>query len=1008
MNETINLLWHSLQERSRAIEMNMNPLERKRTGSYYTSVSLTDIMMHELVSKIIIGDKPIEQYRFLEPCVGTGNFVFSYLNELKKLNIDEVTAYQVIKNIYVADINEAAINGYTASLKDLVYTYWGIKLDKAYFDTHVGAGLLVDVRSEKLKYTSLWDVFDKKIIGGGFDIVVTNPPYKNLKAERSQYINDSEYELDKNKYESIPKLLSNKFRCCMDGVLNLYKLFVEEIIDKYTNKDAYVSLLVPASILSDKTCTKLRTHILRDMNLISVKIINEGNKFIDAKQALSAVLIHKGEKTQTVKITKDYCKLPEKTVSVDIKDIADENTGNAIFAINEIEYRELKKLRKFPVVRDLKFISNLRGELDLTANKRFITCNNTGYKLLRGRNIDYYKLSEKYEFEFVEEKFVKSTKKSSYIMLDRIACQQVVNMHKKRRITFAFAPKNYVLGNSCNFISVSENDCGIDIYNILGLFNTKIIDWFFKLTSSNNHVNNYEIDCFPVPVNCKYLKEISEVVQNYLKTKDNRLIDRIENLARKAYGLDLKIEEENKPSKDVVITYLNDMSSFVGGLTYEKAERILKGEIPIGEHVNELTKFEMNVVEGITVKYKGIYNGWLLNHTTSKLSDLDLEMIKAIPPGGNWKDIPKETVSKSKRLKRIAETGGRTTLYGRIDYKKPSYTITTYFNRPGNGTYVHPVHQRVLSVREAARFQTFKDDYYFFGNKTQLLKQVGNAVPTIFAYQIARKIKEKTNCSTSIDLFCGAGGMTAGFKAAGIKCLLSNDIEESACITLKINNPEISVLCGDITQEETKSAIYQVTKEQEVDIICGGPPCQGFSLAGFRSEQDPRNQLFREFVDIVKRVNPKVIVFENVEGILSYQGGKTYREVHALFAELGYQTEGRSLMASDFAVPQRRKRVIIICTRRDLNIRPAELFPVPITVGKSQQVTAEETILDLEDVECGEKAKYTSSYNSEILRFFKGSLSYEDYIDAKIRNLEHQDVGFIVGADGQLSLKNIV
>ena len=83
-------------------------------------------------------------------------------------------------------------------------------------------------------------------------------------------------------------------------------------------------------------------------------------------------------------------------------------------------------------------------------------------------------------------------------------------------------------------------------------------------------------------------------------------------------------------------------------------------------------------------------------------------------------------------------------------------------------------------------------------------------------------------------------------------------------------------------------------------------------MAGFRSEDDPRNQLFREFVDIVKRVSPKVIVFENVEGLLSYQGGKTYREVHTLFTELGYNTEGRILMASDYAVPQKRKRVIII------------------------------------------------------------------------------------------------
>ena len=285
-----------------------------------------------------------------------------------------------------------------------------------------------------------------------------------------------------------------------------------------------------------------------------------------------------------------------------------------------------------------------------------------------------------------------------------------------------------------------------------------------------------------------------------------------------------------------------------------------------------------------------------------------------------------------------------------------------------------------MSVREAARFQSFRDDYYFFGNKSQVLKQVGNAVPTLLAYQIGKKIRDLTGCNKSIDLFCGAGGMTVGFKAAGIYSLISNDIEESACTTLKINNPEIEVLCGDITKEETKNKLEEVACTRGADIICGGPPCQGFSMAGYRDDNDPRNQLFREFVDIVKRVNPKVIVFENVEGLLSFQGGKTYNEVHELFSELGYKTEGRTLLASEYGVPQRRKRVIIICTRNDLEIDPIDLFPSPITIDNNQ-VTAKETISDLENVDCTEDAKYLKVLESDILKFFKGKISYEEYIN---------------------------
>ncbi len=452
--------------------------------------------------------------------------------------------------------------------------------------------------------------------------------------------------------------------------------------------------------------------------------------------------------------------------------------------------------------------------------------------------------------------------------------------------------------------------------------------------------------------------------------------------------------------------YTDAIKHILPQITSEQACKIVTGQLKIEDFFDEISNFNMNVAQGITKKYMALLRGKVLNHTTFKLSDLDMEMIKSVPPGGSWKDIPMETVEKSKRLKRITQTGGRTTLYGRIDYDKPSYTITTYFNRPGNGTYVHPVHERVLSVREAARFQTFRDDYYFYGNKTQHLKQVGNAVPTILAYQIAREIKSKTGCSKSIDLFCGAGGMTAGFKAAGIESLLSNDIEESACVTLKINNPEIEVLCGDITKVVTKDAIEKAALEGGAEIICGGPPCQGFSMAGFRSNDDPRNQLFREFVDIVMRVNPKIIIFENVQGLLSYQGGQTYREIHALFAELGYHTEGRTLMASDYAVPQKRKRVFIVCTRNDLSVSPSELFPDPITSVEENQVTARETIGDLEKSQCDEDAAYIDSDESDILDFFKGKISFDEYINLKT-SLE-QSKGNAEKPYSQLSLLDLM
>lgn len=984
-------LWTSLKEKSRNIESEMDVLARKRTGSYYTDLQLTDVMMEELVQHLKKAEKRVVDYRFFEPCVGAGNFVFSYIKAVRNIGVTEKEAEILLNNIFVCDINKEAIHGYSESLKKLALLFWNIELTDEYFEKHTGTGLLVDVTADSLEYIALEDIFPEEATKGGFDIIATNPPYKNLKAEKSQYTREEEYEKDKEKYSRISQIVSKRFVYSNNGVLNLYKLFVEEIIDRYANESAYVSLLIPSSIMSDKTCMKLRTHMLVDSNVISVKVISEGSKYIDARQALTAVLLHKGEKTTSIQVTKDYCNSPDSIANIAIEDILNKNTGNAILTVSEMEYSILKKLRTFPVIKELDFIANLRGELDLTANKNSIVSEDTGYHLLRGRDIGYYNLLSLESADFVLPDFVNATKKKSYIEQDRIICQQIANMNKERRVTYSYAPKNYVLGNSCNFISVSENQYGIDIFALLGLLNTRIINWLFKLTSSNNHVNNYEIDCFPIPVEAKELHSISEAVREYLKTADDNIIERIEVLAETAYGLINISGEHTLEDNKYFDEYLKAIRYILPEMDENAAFQILEEKKKIDDYCTELDKFQTNVAKGITIKYIALYHGFLINHTTFKLSDLDLEMIKSVPQGGNWKDIPMETVEKSKRLKQISETGGRTTLYGRIDYEKPSYTITTYFNRPGNGTYVHPIHERVLSVREAARFQAFQDDYYFFGNKTQHLKQVGNAVPPILAYQIGKKIKDITGCSKSIDLFCGAGGMTAGFKAAGIHSLLSNDIEESACTTLKINNPEINVFCGDITDEETKSVIERAATEGNVDIICGGPPCQGFSMAGFRADNDPRNQLFREFVDIVKRVNPKVIVFENVEGLLSYQGGKTYREVHALFSELGYNTEGRTLLTSEYGVPQKRKRVIIICTRNDLAILPTVLYPDPITKEDNSQITARDTISDLENVECGETAKYVDADESEVLKFLKGKTTYESYVNSVKTNIENEE-----------------
>ena len=986
----------TIAQESIAYEKSLNSLLRKQTGSYYTGMELALAMMRELVAGV---DKTtLYKKTFLEPCVGTGNFVFAYLTVCSDLGYTKQQYAELVGNIYVCDINIEALNIYKKNLARLVDSLFGIQLDDLYFDTHIGSGLLFDVNSADVEYKPISEVFSENIIKNGFDIVVTNPPYKNLKAEKGQYNEESDFASDKNKYEVISKQATIFFKYSTTGILKIYKLFVEEITERYLSPQGVCSLLIPSSILSDKTCAKLRTRILETCEVKSIRLIEESSSHVLSSQALCAILYHKGTSTTEIQIDGSFSGDIQKGVIVSIQDILDETTGNAILVLSSNEYLIRKQMMQHPTIKELDYIMNLRGELDITLNRQAIIEEPTSYRFYRGRNIGYYAIIDGDNYEYVTEDFVNGTAKKKYILAPRLICQQVVNMAKKKRISFTLAPSNCVLGNSCNFVSVLPNEHGVDLYFLLGVLNSTLIEWFFKLTSSNNHINNYEIDNFPIPVHFAEKEQISALVKKYIETKQEDILTEIDALVYKAYGITkergvekVKTKATEQPesifySKDALIAaFVRDIQAMVPDATRDECISILDGKATVVELCFQknptVSKFDRIVLDCIEKKYRKLYSGEVLNHTTFKLSDLDLEMIRPVPQGGSWKDIPQETVQKSQRLVRITKTGGRTTLYGRIDYSKPSYTITTYFNRPGNGTYVHPIHQRVVSVREAARFQSFPDDYMFYGNKSDMLKQVGNAVPVLLAYNLGKAIKEKTGCSTSVDLFSGAGGMTYGFKLAGIDAVIANDIIENACISLKCNSPEIPVYCGDITDEGVKQHIIAEGIKHKADIICGGPPCQGFSLAGFRKEDDPRNQLFRHFVDIVSGVSPKVIVFENVEGILSYQNGETYRNIIELFSELGYNTEGRTLMAHHYGVPQKRKRVIILCTRKDLGVLPGDIYPQALTPSEDAQITARDTIYDLESVECSENAMYNSSYSSTILKFFKKEISASDYID---------------------------
>jgi len=367
----------------------------------------------------------------------------------------------------------------------------------------------------------------------------------------------------------------------------------------------------------------------------------------------------------------------------------------------------------------------------------------------------------------------------------------------------------------------------------------------------------------------------------------------------------------------------------------------------------------------------------IYNHVTYSLSDLDMQMVKSVPQGGNWKNIPLSVPSK--RLEQIRKSGGRTTLYGRLSWKKPSFTVTTYFNRPGNGTYIHPDQDRVISAREAARLQSFPDNFVFSGSKGSLCVQIGNAVPPLLAYFLGKKIKKQTNTNNVVDLLCGAGGLSKGFEWAGFNVVAANDNYKAACETYRNNHPHTKLIEGDITRKDIKQELFDAIKNKKVDIIIGGPPCQGFSHAGKRLVDDPRNFLFKEFVEIVKKIRPKVVVLENVEGILTMNKGKSFESIKDSFRELGYRLDGRKLHAVRYGIPQKRKRVVMIGV---LDGDPEKCFPDEILQSEEQYMTVHDAISDLPKIGVNggkDELKETITPNSNYQKFLAEIISIDDF-----------------------------
>lgn len=249
----------------------------------------------------------------------------------------------------------------------------------------------------------------------------------------------------------------------------------------------------------------------------------------------------------------------------------------------------------------------------------------------------------------------------------------------------------------------------------------------------------------------------------------------------------------------------------------------------------------------------------------------------------------------------------------------------------------------------------------------------------------------------AIDLFCGAGGCSEGLIQAGFHILFSSDISDMVEVTYRNRHSQLGLIQGentwfersdikDLTGEAIKSRIsnlkiFHGKDVPDIDLMIGGPSCQGFSRAGRRDKSDPRNMLFGEYVRVISEVRPKYIVLENVEGFVDMQfigytgitgikypdGSVTPDILRSELAEIGYNTlEPRIMNAADYGVPQRRNRIIFIGYRGDVK---APNYPEP-TVSPEDYISLKDAISDLivDDNQRESISKHASKYQMESKR----------------------------------------
>ena len=958
---------HTRNIKDYKITLNGKDLLTRSTGKFYTHHLIGERLARILVEQV--NHQLTGELSLIDPFCGDGRLIVHFLQAYHNAYREKSGNIKLLISLW--DNDSKAVKHASKSIKSTLKEL-GLNGD---VNCYIGDSFFNDQADKRL-----------------FNCVITNPPWETIKPDkrelsvlptelRGEFIRDIR-EYDKRLAEKYPfSQPSAKFA---GWGTNLSRCGLELSI-KLLECDGICGIVLPLSLLTDQTSVRLRQFLLSTNKLIDLAHYPAECRLFEQVDQEAATIIFKKQKPPNVyKVGLSRFDRNTQTVDHSNLSISDKILAEFDYCIpilfGDLLLPMINKWRKFPKVEDLEKDEmnalRLGRELDETDHTSYISAEGT-IRFVKGKMIDRYCLFHE-QLHFVNET-LRSIPSSAY--KHRIAWRDVSRRSQARRMIATLIPPNHVTGNSLGIAYFEKEDL-LKLRTLLVLFNSIPFEFQMRSRLGTGHISLGVVRKVHIPEikNRSFMKLLSDTLSLF-ENGDANAETSLEILAAIAYQL-TKLDYKKILNQFNNIPYWYKLQ-----LLYHPAWTSIS-----------LKEFSNNHIGCIESEHSiSLAQPKIPNHYTAQLSDLDLLVGKSVPPGGNWKNIPES--APSARLVKIRKDykdglGSRSTYYGRLLPNKPAYTINTYFSRPGNGCHLHyePSQNRVISQREAARFQSFPDNFVFLGNRNDINIQIGNAVPPLLAFAIA---KSRGVCGQFIDLFCGAGGLGLGFKWAGWRPVVGNDIVQSFLATYA-RNVHKNIIEGDIGNKEVANMIVAEAKKARRDrpdlplFVLGGPPCQGFSTAGWRMVDDERNKLFYNFKSILEGVKPDGFLFENVTGLLNIQKGLVFELVKKELSSAVKTVKHWVLSSENYAIPQRRTRVFIMgVSREDVSLAPPPIVTsegnsLTLFGGEPKLITAYDAISDLPPLvhgEDGSNKDYVMPPHHPYQKFMRGDISADEYLE---------------------------